>query len=178
MQSSSDESAPSTSQGDKTSISSGQNPPVQSNNGRNLQILALNNFPPWAKLVLGSVVLLAIPLYRRVIRTQKLKKTVEAAVEVAETAVELAERMVEEAEKVAEAAEKLAGKVIEALPSGRMKKAAIKLEELAVFVDKNAEGVDSLINTVDDVVDLEIKLKRKNGEEKIIAVKAVAPAST
>lgn len=77
-----------------------------------------------------------------------LQKTVEAAAEVEGTAVEAAEKVVEAAEKVAEAAEKMVGKVVEAFHSGRMKEAAIKLEEIAVYVDKNAASDDSLISTV------------------------------
>ncbi|KAK8951802.1 hypothetical protein KSP39_PZI003448 [Platanthera zijinensis] len=117
---------------------------------------SLNNIPPWAKLVLGSAVLLAFPLFRREKNWNlmaALKKTAEAAVKAADELVEAADKVVEAAEKLGEAAEKVLEEVVEALPGGGLKEAAIKLEEIAAYVDKRAEYADSLLDAVDDVLD-------------------------
>ncbi|KAK8940639.1 hypothetical protein KSP39_PZI010263 [Platanthera zijinensis] len=109
--------------------------------GQNVQILSLaSNLPPWATLVLGSMLLLAIPFCRKCIRLLDVTKKVESAAEVVEM--------------VAETTEKVAEELIHVLPNGWLKEAAVELEKIAFFVDKGAEVTESIIDKVDDVVEV------------------------
>lgn len=58
------------------------------------------------------------------------------------------EEAAELVEKAAEVTEKMAGEIAEALPEGRMKEAALKLEKIALLVDKEAEFTESIFDKV------------------------------
>ncbi|PKA49516.1 hypothetical protein AXF42_Ash004056 [Apostasia shenzhenica] len=137
----------------KPSSNAGENSSAQANTSLKFHF-SLSGIPPWAKLVLGAVVLLgSIPLFRKALRIPDVKKTVEAAKEVVATAAEAMEKVVEAAEKVAEAAEKVAEEVAQVLPEGGFKEAAEKLEEIASLVDHSAEVADAILDKVEDMME-------------------------
>ncbi|KAL0909072.1 hypothetical protein M5K25_023596 [Dendrobium thyrsiflorum] len=167
LESSKTESAPQFHDEDKSINSGDQNSlaPTSIASGQNLQLICVANMPTWAKLVLGSIVFLAIPFCRKALRVKDVTKTME---EVAE-AVEM----------VAEVTEKVAEGIAEVLPDGSsLKEAAIRLEKIAFFVDKQAEITESFLTKVDDavgVLDATLKplidggLKMKADEENVMA---------
>ncbi|KAK8937517.1 hypothetical protein KSP39_PZI012544 [Platanthera zijinensis] len=93
-----------------------------------------------ATLLLGSIVLLVIPFCRKSIRLQDVTKKVESAAKVVEM--------------VAEATEKVAVELIQLLPNGWLKEAAVELEKIAFFVDKSVDVTESIIDKVDDMVEV------------------------
>ncbi|WOK97646.1 hypothetical protein Cni_G06354 [Canna indica] len=97
--------------------------------------------PTWARWILGSVVLLAFPYYKKILRLEdKLEKTASAVAHVIE--------------KVAEATEKISEEVAEALPEdSKLRKIALGVEHLAERVADDAEKAEELIKKVDGVVD-------------------------
>ncbi|KAG2566576.1 hypothetical protein PVAP13_7NG184736, partial [Panicum virgatum] len=99
--------------------------------------LPIPNMPPWAKWVVGAVIV-AIPIYRR-FRTveDKIEKTVEA-VEVVDT--------------VAEATEKVAGEVADAFPGNEnLKEAASRIKRVTDAIEEDAEKAEALIHKVDEI---------------------------
>ncbi|PKA59491.1 hypothetical protein AXF42_Ash016515 [Apostasia shenzhenica] len=106
----------------------------------NLQMFSLANIPPWATLVLGSVVFLVIPFCRKALKLQDVTKAMDTVAVMVE--------------KVAEVTEKVAEEVAAILPSGELKEAVIKLEKIALMVDKGAEVTESFIDKVDDAVEV------------------------
>ncbi|KAK8969439.1 hypothetical protein KSP40_PGU013737 [Platanthera guangdongensis] len=145
---------PMISSGDNSIIAQTTTTTTTTSTGQNVQILSLaSNLPPWATLVLGSILLLAIPFCRKHIRLQDVTKNVESATEVVEM--------------VAEATEKVAEELIHVLPNGWLKEAVVELEKIAFFVDKSAEVTESIIDKVEDVVEvLDTTLKPVlNGEQ-------------
>ncbi|RLM65598.1 uncharacterized protein C2845_PM16G09280 [Panicum miliaceum] len=95
--------------------------------------LPIPNMPPWAKWVVGAVIV-AIPIYRR-FRTleDKIEKTAEVAIEVVDT--------------VAEATEKLAGEVADAFPGNEnLKEAASRIKTVTDAIEGDAEKAEALIH--------------------------------
>ncbi|XP_072984635.1 uncharacterized protein [Typha latifolia] len=112
-----------------------------SRTGINFPNISLASIPPWARWVLGSIILLALPFYRRFL-------TIEDQVE------KTAEVVLETVEKVAEVTEKVSTEVAELLPeNAELKQVALKVEKMAEEVAKDAEIAESLIKKVDEVVD-------------------------
>ncbi|KAL6650812.1 hypothetical protein ACP70R_009737 [Stipagrostis hirtigluma subsp. patula] len=108
--------------------------PAKSSGGN----LPIPNMPPWAKWVVGAVIV-AIPIYRK-IRTleNKVEKTAEVAIEVVDT--------------VAEATEKVAGEIAEAFPGNEdLKEAASKIKKVADVIEEDAEKAEALIHKVDEI---------------------------
>ncbi|OEL35655.1 hypothetical protein BAE44_0003326 [Dichanthelium oligosanthes] len=98
------------------------------------------NMPPWAKWVVGAVIV-AIPIYRR-FRTleDKIEKTAEVAIEVVDT--------------VAEATEKVAGEIADAFPGNEnLKEAASRIKTVTDEIEEDAEKAEALIqkSSTDDV---------------------------
>ncbi|KAG0476510.1 hypothetical protein HPP92_012897 [Vanilla planifolia] len=117
--------------------------------------LANNGIPLWTKVVLGSLLLLAIPIGRKVlgIKGSDVSKVVEEVAELVETA--------------AEATTKVTEKIAEVLPEGNTKDAVMRLEKVALLVDKDAEVVQSILHTIDDAADdLDNRLERLTEGEK------------
>ncbi|PKU75178.1 hypothetical protein MA16_Dca015534 [Dendrobium catenatum] len=179
MESSKTDSTPQFHDEDTKSINSGdQNSlaptSIASGSGQNLQLICLANMPKWAKLVLGSIVFLAIPFCRKALRVKDVTKTMEEVAEVVEM--------------VAEVTEKAAEGIAEALPDGSsLKEAAIRLEKIAFFVDKQAEITESFITKVDDavgVLDATLKplidggLKMKADEEVVMSPTKIVLTAT
>nr|XP_009390277.2 PREDICTED: uncharacterized protein LOC103976698 [Musa acuminata subsp. malaccensis] len=102
--------------------------------------LPFPDIPIWARWALGSVVLLALPFYRKVLGIEeKAEKTAEAILGVVE--------------KVAEVTEKVSLEVAEVLPeNSELKKIALEVEHVAEVVIKDAELAETLIEKVDGVV--------------------------
>ncbi|KAF8703291.1 hypothetical protein HU200_032083 [Digitaria exilis] len=97
--------------------------------------LPIPSMPPWAKWVVGAVIV-AIPVYRR-FRTleDKIEKTAEVAIEVVDT--------------VAEATEKIAGEVADAFPGNEnLKEAASKIKTVTDEIEEDAEKAEALIKKV------------------------------
>ncbi|XP_072980030.1 uncharacterized protein [Typha angustifolia] len=112
-----------------------------SSTGVNFPNISLASIPPWARWVLGSIILLALPFYRRFL-------TIEDQVE------KTAEVVLETVEKVAEVTEKVSAEVAELLPeNAELKQFALKVEKMSEEVAKDAEIAESLIKKVDEVVD-------------------------
>lgn len=85
--------------------------------------------------------------------------------------------VVEMMQIVAAGAKKSAAELVQALPNGRVKEAALKLERIASLVDKNAAFADSFIDKIDDVV-VELDEKLHPGiDPREVKTKAVAEAS-
>ncbi|PUZ47408.1 hypothetical protein GQ55_7G162400 [Panicum hallii var. hallii] len=100
--------------------------------------LPIPNMPPWAKWVVGAVIV-AIPIYRR-FRTleDKIEKTAEVAIEVVDT--------------VAEATEKVAGEIADAFPGNEdLKEAASRIKTVTDAIEGDAEKAEALIHKVDEI---------------------------
>ncbi|KAJ0981430.1 hypothetical protein J5N97_009685 [Dioscorea zingiberensis] len=102
--------------------------------------LPLPNIPVWARWVLGSLICLAVPFYKRI-------RTIQDGVE------KTAETVVEVIEKVAEVTEEIASDVADALPEGSLKQTAMEIERIAEEVDKGAERVEEFLDKVDKIED-------------------------
>ncbi|KAL6845721.1 hypothetical protein ACP4OV_024296 [Aristida adscensionis] len=103
--------------------------PAKSSGGN----LPMPNIPPWAKWVVGAIIV-AIPIYRK-IRTleNRVEKTAEVAIEVVDT--------------VAEATEKVAGEITEAFPGNEgLKEAASKIKTITDAIEEDAEKAEALIH--------------------------------
>ncbi|CAD6263523.1 unnamed protein product [Miscanthus lutarioriparius] len=100
--------------------------------------LPIPSMPPWAKWLVGAVIV-AIPIYRR-FRTleDKIEKTAEVAIEVIDT--------------VAEATEKIAGEVADAFPGNEnLKEAASRIKTVTDAIEEDAEKAEALIEKVDEI---------------------------
>ncbi|PKA49515.1 hypothetical protein AXF42_Ash004055 [Apostasia shenzhenica] len=106
----------------------------------NLHVFSLGCIPQWAKVMLvGSVLLLAaIPIWIKNHKIQDVMRKADAVVEVVVT--------------VAEGVKEAAKEMNEALPNGRLKETAFKLQKVASLVGKNAAIADSFLDKVDDAV--------------------------
>ncbi|URE18449.1 hypothetical protein MUK42_11568 [Musa troglodytarum] len=94
----------------------------------------LTSISAWTRWVLGSVVGIAVPLYKRILRRED---AVEKAADSAAEAVE----------KIAEVTEKIASDVADELPDGgRLKDKAVQVEQICEEVEKDAEGVEAFIH--------------------------------
>ncbi|XP_010942627.1 uncharacterized protein [Elaeis guineensis] len=101
--------------------------------------LPLPNIPIWARWVLGSIVCLALPFYKRILR-------IEDGVEKA------AETILKTVEKVAEITEEIASDVADVLPGdGRLKEEVLKIENIADQIDKDAEKAEAFLHKVDQI---------------------------
>ncbi|XP_072974285.1 uncharacterized protein [Typha angustifolia] len=111
--------------------------PIKSSGGG----LPLPNIPVWAKWVLGSIVCIAVPLYKRIRRIEDgVTKTAETAIEVIE--------------KTAEVTEKVASNVADSFPGDNsLKEVALKIEDIAELVDKDAEIAEAFIHKVDRIIE-------------------------
>ncbi|KAJ8471322.1 hypothetical protein OPV22_025665 [Ensete ventricosum] len=97
----------------------------------------LTSISAWTRWVLGSVVGIAVPLYRRILRRED---AVEKAAESAAEAVE----------KIAEVTEKIASDVADELPDGgRLRDKAVQVEQICEEVEKDAEEAEAFIRKVD-----------------------------
>lgn len=123
---------------------------------------SLPNIPLWARWALGSLVCLALPFYRRILRIEDgVEKTVETVVETIE--------------KVAEVTKKVASDIADALPEGKLKQTATEIENIAEQVDEGAEKVEEFLDTVDKIEDKVEELvepiieegENKEGESKV-----------
>ncbi|CAL9211496.1 uncharacterized protein LOC103991525 isoform X2 [Musa acuminata AAA Group] len=116
----------------------------------------LTSISAWTRWVLGSVVGIAVPLYRRILRRED---AVEKAAESAAEAVE----------KIAEVTEKIASDVVDELPDGgRLKDKAVQVEQICEEVEKAAEEAEAFIHKVDHVkeeVDTMVEPIIEKGEE-------------
>ncbi|KAG1342315.1 hypothetical protein COCNU_05G005440 [Cocos nucifera] len=144
--------------------------------------LPLPNIPIWARWVLGSIVCLALPYYKRILR-------IEDGVEKA------AETILETVEKVAEITEEIASDVADALPGGTsLKEAALKIENIADQIDKDAEKAEAFLHKVDQIeeqvdalvepiiekgelIEKEIQAEREVEEREIPADKEANPST-
>ncbi|OAY85304.1 uncharacterized protein LOC109711543 [Ananas comosus] len=98
-----------------------------------------SNIPSWARWMLGSIIFLAIPLYKKI-------RTAEDEVETT------AESVIVVVEKVAEVTEKVAANIANGLPGdGKVKTAALKIEDIAEQVDKDAEKAEAFIRKADEI---------------------------
>ncbi|KAI0499113.1 hypothetical protein KFK09_020014 [Dendrobium nobile] len=103
--------------------------------------LLLFNLPACAKWIFGSVLFLAIPVYKRMLRIEGVleKEVID---------------MVEIVKKVADVTEKVSSDVAEALPSDSdLKKIVIEVEGEAEVVCVDAEKTETFIHKVDDFKD-------------------------
>ncbi|MQL74091.1 hypothetical protein Taro_006438 [Colocasia esculenta] len=98
--------------------------------------LPLPDVSGWTRWVLGPVFLFAIPLCKKILRTEEVvEKSVEAASE--------------EAERVAELVKKVAADVANDLPgSGGLRKVVLRIEEVADMVIVYAEEAEAFIHKV------------------------------
>ncbi|KAJ1271258.1 hypothetical protein BS78_06G115400 [Paspalum vaginatum] len=96
------------------------------------------NMPPWAKWLVGAM-MVAIPIYTR-FRTleDKIEKTAEVAIEVIDT--------------VAEGAEKVAGEIADAFPGNqKIQEAASKIKTVMDVIEEDADKAEALIQKVDEI---------------------------
>ncbi|XP_042404329.1 uncharacterized protein LOC121994320 [Zingiber officinale] len=118
-----------------------------------------SNIPVWVGWTLGSLVILAIPFYKRIF-TKK-----------GDEIEKVAEEVVEAVEKVAEVTERVASDVANALPDGvGLKETALQIEKIAHEVDKDVKLVEAIVHQV-DLVKEEVEALVKptiDGEEKIM----------
>lgn len=136
---------------------------AQTNTAPILQISSQNKISSWNKILLGAVVILALPLCSKALYLRDLVKNMDSVVEMMQI--------------VAAGAKKSAAELVHALPNGRVKEAALKLERIASLVDKNAAFADTFIDKIDDaVVELDEKLHPVINPREIKA-NAVAEAS-
>ncbi|KAJ8500709.1 hypothetical protein OPV22_011261 [Ensete ventricosum] len=99
----------------------------------------ISNIPIWARWVLGSLVIAAIPFYTRIVkRGGNIEKVAEVALQTLE--------------KVAEVTEKIASDVANALPEGdSLKEKALLIEKIAEKVEHDAKLAEAIIHEVDAV---------------------------
>ncbi|THU57731.1 hypothetical protein C4D60_Mb03t06580 [Musa balbisiana] len=122
----------------------------------------ISNIPVWARWILGSLVIAAIPFYTRIIKKGgNIEKVAEVALETVE--------------KLAEVTEKIASDVAAALPEGdSLKEKALLIEKIAEKVEHDAKLAEAIIHEVDVVkeeVDTLVKpLLEKEESEKEIQV--------
>ncbi|KAK1263490.1 hypothetical protein QJS04_geneDACA011926 [Acorus gramineus] len=97
------------------------------------------NIPTWARWVLGSILLLTTPYWKRFIGFEdKLEKTVEKVAEVVE--------------EVAEFTEKVSSEIVKDLPGdGKLKEFALFVEHLSEEVIKDAKIAEEIVHEVDEV---------------------------
>ncbi|WOK92191.1 hypothetical protein Cni_G00882 [Canna indica] len=109
----------------------------------------------WTMWVLGSVIGLAVPLYRKILWAEE---AVENAVESTAEAVG----------KIAEVTEKIVCTVSDELPDGSLKKKALQMEEICEKIDNDAEVVEDFVHKVDQIkeeVDAIVEPIIEKGEE-------------
>ncbi|XP_074592133.1 uncharacterized protein LOC141847923 [Curcuma longa] len=115
------------------------------------------NIPVWVGWALGSLVILAIPFYKRIF-TEK-----------GDEIEKVAEDVMEAVEKVAEVTERVASDVADALPDGvGLKDKALLVEKIAHEVEKDVKLVEAIAHQVDHVKEeVEALVKPAiDGEEK------------
>ncbi|WVZ85883.1 hypothetical protein U9M48_032741, partial [Paspalum notatum var. saurae] len=118
-----------------TRLAAAVGPGPASPSGGNLPI---PNMPPWAKWLVGAM-MVAIPIYTT-FRTleDKIEKTAEVAIEVIDT--------------VAEGAEKVAGEIAEAFPGNQnIQEAASKIKTVTDVIEEDADKAEALIQKVDEI---------------------------
>ncbi|KAJ0984621.1 hypothetical protein J5N97_002977 [Dioscorea zingiberensis] len=106
------------------------------------------------KWVLGSILLLTVPFYKRILKIgDRVEKT--------------AENMVEIVEKVAEETEKIGSDVAGALPDGNLKQEALEVEKFAEEVDNDAKIVEVFLHKVDKIKEELEELVEPNIEKQV-----------
>ncbi|XP_020255091.1 uncharacterized protein LOC109832048 isoform X2 [Asparagus officinalis] len=94
------------------------------------------NIPAWAKWALGSIICLAVPFYKKVLKIE-------------DGVGKVAEKVVDTVKEVAGVAEKVAADISEALPDGsRLKKEVSDIERFVEKVEKDAEQAEKIIHKV------------------------------
>ncbi|KAJ6370288.1 hypothetical protein OIU76_028542 [Salix suchowensis] len=114
-----------------------------------------SNFPTWAKWILGSILSIILPFWKR--KREELKRLEGEA----EIIVEEVGHVAEVVEKVAAVAEKVSEEVAEVLPeNGKLKETALLIEQVSKAAAHDAKLTQDIIHKVDalkhDIDDLKM----------------------
>ncbi|KAJ6372020.1 hypothetical protein OIU77_002360 [Salix suchowensis] len=114
-----------------------------------------SNFPTWAKWILGSILSIILPFWKR--KREELKRLEGEA----EIIVEEVGQVAEVVEKVAAVAEKVSEEVAEVLPeNGKLKETALLIEQVSKAAVHDAKLTQDFIHKVDalkhDIDDLKM----------------------
>ncbi|KAJ6683584.1 hypothetical protein OIU85_007288 [Salix viminalis] len=114
-----------------------------------------SNFPTWAKWILGSILSIFLPFWKR--KREELKRLEGEA----EIIVEEVGHVAEVVEKVATVAEKVSEEVAEGLPeNGKLKETALLIEQVSKAAAHDAKLTQDFIHKVDalkhDIDDLKM----------------------
>ncbi|CAL9122848.1 unnamed protein product [Musa textilis] len=90
----------------------------------------------WTRWALGSVIGFAVPMCRRILRTE-------------DAVAKAAEGSAEAVEKIAKATEKIASEIADELPDGgSLKEKALRIEQICEEVDRDAERAEIFLHKV------------------------------
>ncbi|CAL9764763.1 unnamed protein product [Musa acuminata subsp. burmannicoides] len=136
---------------DRKDTSSGVDAAADSGSG-----IPFSRISVWTRWALGSVIGFAVPLCRRILRTE-------------DAVAKAAESGAEAVEKIAKATEKIASEIADELPDGvSLKEKALRIEQICEEVDRDAERAEIFIHKVDHIkaeVDAIVEPIIEKGEE-------------
>ncbi|XP_009406628.2 uncharacterized protein LOC103989493 [Musa acuminata AAA Group] len=136
---------------DRKDTSSGVDAAADSGSG-----IPFSRISVWTRWALGSVIGFAVPLCRRILRTE-------------DAVAKAAESGAEAVEKIAKSTEKIASEIADELPDGvSLKEKALQIEQICEEVDRDAERAEIFIHKVDHIkaeVDAIIEPIIEKGEE-------------